>query len=268
MSSLAIYVGAGGMLAQSEKMTAIGNNIANNSTVGYKSSTVTFAEHFVALRGTAPNGSTQISGNGVTVADTATNWRDGVIRETGNIAHLSVAGDGFMEVQLGTDNYFTRAGDFTLIEDSGTPGTFILVRPNGASLQGAGTAGGATVAEVRFDALPDSFAVSGAGVITAQGANVTNGFIGLQRFANPDALIRHENGMYEQTSAASAISTDPVIPGTSGTGIYIQGSLELSNVELVNEFSEMIITQRAFQANSKTIMTASEMLQIVVNLKR
>lgn len=97
---------------------------------------------------------------------------------------------------------------------------------------------------------------------------VTNAYVGLQRFNNPDSLKRYEGGLYLPTDATSASSTNPVQPGTQGSGSLLQGSLENSNVDLVAEFTDMIITERAFQANAKTITTADEMLQTVLALKR
>jgi hypothetical protein len=97
---------------------------------------------------------------------------------------------------------------------------------------------------------------------------VENNNVGLQRFNNPDSLTRVEGGLYKSTSDTSFSSSNPVVPGEQGTGTLMQGSLENSNTDLITEFTDMIITQRAFQANSKTITTADEMLQTVLGLKR
>ncbi|OGV54800.1 MAG: hypothetical protein A2X49_05095 [Lentisphaerae bacterium GWF2_52_8] len=119
-------------------------------------------------------------------------------------------------------------------------------------------------------AAPTSYSISPDGTVTALPATITvaNGTVGLQRFNNPDSMQRLEGGMYRPTSLTSATTVGPAVPGTNGCGTLMQGSLENSNADLVTEFTNMIITQRAFQANSKTITTADEMLQTVLSLKR
>lgn len=126
------------------------------------------------------------------------------------------------------------------------------------------------VGTVTKDWLPGNLAADG-GWRENGGMNkivITNGFVGVQRFNNPDSLTRVEGGLYEATSDTSYSSSNPVVPGEQGSGTLMQGSLENSNTDLITEFTDMIITQRAFQANSKTITTADEMLQTVLGLKR
>ncbi len=98
--------------------------------------------------------------------------------------------------------------------------------------------------------------------------------VGVQRFNNPDSLERNESGMFKFTDKTSALNVNTAgnplasAPNSNGGGRTRQGMLEQSNVDLVKEFTEMIITQRAYQANAKTITTADEMLQTVMSLKR
>ena len=268
MSSVAMFVATGGMKSQSSKIATIGNNIANSTTVGYKSNTMQFTEQFVSLKGTFATGATTYQGNGVQVASTPTDWTDGTTRETDDISHIAIVGDGFLPVSFNGDTLFSRAGDFQMVETTAGSGQFVLMRPNGSVLQGAATAGGAVAGAVTFDALPSTFQIGNDGTVTASGSNVTNAQIGLQRFANPDALIRLKGGLFQSTVSAAPTSTDPLEPGTNGSGTLLQGALEQSNVDLVDEFTEIIITQRAYSANAKTIQTAGEMLQEALNLKR
>jgi flagellar hook protein FlgE len=95
---------------------------------------------------------------------------------------------------------------------------------------------------------------------------MVNGFIGVQRFNNSDSLQREEAGMYMRTSMTSVTTNVVSQPGSNGSGALVQGALENSNVDLVSEFADMIITQRAFQANSKTITTSDQMLQTVLQM--
>jgi flagellar hook protein FlgE len=113
------------------------------------------------------------------------------------------------------------------------------------------------------------FTVSGNGVITgiySNGLNQTLGQIALANFGNPGGLTRSGSNLFE----VSVNSGEPLIgtPGSGGRGTLYVGALEMSNVDLANEFTNMIITQRGFQANSRVITTSDEMLQELVNLKR
>lgn len=270
MNLASIYIGSGAMLAQSQKMGVIGDNIANSNTVAFKSNNINFAEAMVLHSAQQSNGRQGQVGTGVRTTGTSSDWTGGFINENGSMSNLSIVGDGFLPVQVGADTLYTRAGDFTLTETTAGSGQFILMRPDGSVLMG-GSAAGADVTlagPVTFTGLPTSFAIRPDGTVAAQDATVTNGAVGIQRFGNPDALQRLSNGLYKTTTAASPASANPAVAGQNGTGELLQGSLEKSNVDLVREFSELIVTQRAFQANSRTISTSDEMLQEVLNIKR
>ncbi|OGV37896.1 MAG: hypothetical protein A2020_09980 [Lentisphaerae bacterium GWF2_45_14] len=349
MARSAFNMGVSGMLAMGDRISVIGNNIANSRTTAFKASKLSFAEEFVTHSGTLPNGLQLQFGNGVRTGGTTTDWSAGSIEGTSNPANLAITGDGFFPVLYEDNIFFTRAGDFALVADNpSNPAYFYFQRPNGAVLLGAATAGGAVTTStiLKFATgdtptpAPTSYSISASGVVSAlpnslspaspvagdpgmpaAGGNdwaaltlaehttyaawaaaqtpsaydpgwdgvglVTNtwqpvedgyagahkaitvsaGFIGVQRFNNPDSLERVQGGMYKATSATSKVSEEPSVPGADGTGTLMQGSLENSNTDLITEFTDMIITQRAFQANSKTITTADEMLQTVLALK-
>ena len=265
-----------GMLAQQDRMAIIGNNIANSQTTGFKTSKLSFQEEFVTHSGQYINGTHNQFGNGVRSSGVSSDWGSGAIESTSNPANVAIAGDGFLPVAYNNTLYYCRAGDFALVEDPNSAGTFIFMRPNGAILLGGVGADPAVTDYVRFTdslgagAAPTSYSISPDGTVTALPATITvaNGTVGLQRFNNPDSMQRLEGGMYRPTSLTSATTVGPAVPGTNGCGTLMQGSLENSNADLVTEFTNMIITQRAFQANSKTITTADEMLQTVLSLKR
>lgn len=270
MSIATFAVAESGLLAQGQKMAVIGNNIANSRSIGYKSNQMRFSEHLTTQKTQYSNSLRKQIGNGVNAIGTSVDWQDGTIEETVDAAHIAVVGKGFWPVSLGDETVYTRAGDFALVETAPGAGSYVLMRPNGAVLYG-GTATGDDVSvdgAVTFDAPPESYSIASNGLISAVGATVTNGQIGLQRFANPNALERLSAGMFRATAGAAAMTATSVVPGTSGTGRIQQGALEQSNVELIKEFTDMIITQRSFQANSRSIITASEMLQEVINLRR
>jgi flagellar hook protein FlgE len=100
----------------------------------------------------------------------------------------------------------------------------------------------------------------------------TRGQILLQRFNDPQALMKEGQNLYSGLGAAGPLggssSPTPAAPLTNGLGTVVSGALEGSNVDLANEFASMITTQRAFQANARVITTSDEMLQELVNLKR
>jgi len=271
MSTNAILMGRDAMLAQSLKLSVIGNNIANSNTVGFKSRSVIFSDREGFYVGpTWSNGLRANLGRGVDITAGSANWQNGVIGATNVDTHIAISGNGMLPVELNGQTMYTRSGDFSMVETASGSGTYYLMRPDGSLLMG-GALTGETVSldgPVTFTGAPTAIRVGQNGLIEADGATVTNGQIGLQRFVNPDALTQVGMGVYQTTDNAGIISDTPTAPGYEGCGEIIQGALEQSNVDLVNEFSEMILCQRAFQANSRTITTANEMLQEVLNIKR
>ena len=119
-----------------------------------------------------------------------------------------------------------------------------------------------------------SFSIDTEGVIKVRlsdGSEYTRGQVLLQRFSDPQALTNEGLNLYSGIAAAGPLggaTPAPAAPGTNGLGRIESGALELSNVDLANEFSSMITTQRAFQASARIITTSDEMLQELVNLKR
>ena len=270
MSSNAIFLGAAGMRLQSHKMSVIGNNIANSTSIAYKGGGMNFIDTYRGFTGQFANGNVKNVGNGIKVGNLFSDWTDGSIKETGRSGDLSWNGNGFFHVVKAGTDYYTRAGDFSLVQAPTSlglaAGSYVLMRPDGSVLQGTDDAG-TTVAPLTFDTFPSSWAMAADGTVTATGANMTNAQVSAARFSNPDGLIREDNGLYQPTTDAGKSTTD-LVPEAGGIGAVTQGALEMSNVDLVNEFTDLVLTQRAYSANSKTITTASEMLQEVLNLKR
>jgi len=269
-----LYSGVSGLQAHQTKMDVIGNNIANVNTNGYKASRVVFSDVYYqtlasAAAPTATSGginATQI-GYGSTVASIdILNTRAGM--ETTNRAlDLYISGDGYFQVQDGAGNeYYSRVGNFKF--DLGGN----LVDSNGMYVIGGqpsmtGTIGEITVANI---AEYSNVAISKDGTIT--GLNTTTntidslGQIALTKFTNADGLLQNGNSYYTETVNSGAPTL--VVPGTGATGSLVPGALEMSNVDLSKEFTDMITTQRGFQANSRIITTSDEMLEELVNLKR
>jgi flagellar hook protein FlgE len=263
-----LHIGASGLLAHNAQLNSIGNNIANSSTTGYKASRVSFAESFYQAGSREPNGTVNAFGQGVNTAGVTNDWSTGAADETGVETHLAIGGNGFLPVRLGADSLYTRNGSFAwadysvLSEGAGTG--YVLALPSGAMLLDS------TQQLLRFDAKPTAMTIGANGKIQVSDAAIVEGSdqLGLQLFTNPNALLPVEGGLYEQSADASPLTAAPVTPGTQGAGPLRQGSLETSNVDLVTEFTSMISAQRAFQASSRSVTTADELLQEIMNLKR
>lgn len=271
-----LYSGVSGMRGFQTKMDVIGNNIANVNTVGFKSSRVMFKDILSqTISGvTAPNddGRGGINpkqvGLGVTIGSIDTVHTPGSAMVTNVATDLRLEGDGFFVVSPtgDVDNaYLTRAGSF-LVDALGN-----LVNVDGMRvLDSEGE-------PIVLEGIT-SFTISMDGEIiainaedgTAEGTGI---FIGVAKVTNPSGLEKIGGNLYRLTPNADEADTIDEILTTAndpelGTGAIISGELEMSNVDLTAEFTEMIVAQRGFQANSRIITTADEMLQEVVNLKR
>ncbi len=257
-----MWTGVSGLRTHQQKMDVIGNDIANVNTVAYKESDANFKEQLVETirRPQASLPGIQV-GLGVMMGGISRNFKDGVLMETQRSTNLAVSGDGFFSVRQGTQTYFTRAGDFDLQYDGtgGGGGSTYLINPDGYRLQDA------TGADVTLPPTTVSFAVNADGTLTAYdntGATVYTATIALTSFANPNGLMAVGHNMYQSDDAVSGRRA------ARADGDIYQGFLETSNVDLADEFTEMIMTQRGFQANSRCITTGDEMLQEILTLKR
>jgi flagellar hook protein FlgE len=261
-------------------MDVISNNIANVNTTAFKYGRVEFADSFSqtlqgssASTGTTSGTPAMQIGTGVATNAIQNVYTQGAISRTGYQTDLAISGAGYFVVknpQTGSE-FATRAGDFRLDSNG------YLVTSNGMRVQGYSD-GGTTMGDIQIDttgavtagARLESFTIDTYGVITVkpEGENAfKRGQILLQRFSDEQALMKEGNNLYSGMSLAGPL-TQPASPATSGLGFLQAGALELSNVDLANEFTAMITTQRGFQASSRVITTTDEMLQELVNLKR
>ena len=274
-----MYSGVSGLLTHQQRMNVIGNDIANVNTVGFKQSDVSFKEAFVTtLRAPAPATPGQQVGLGVQMGQIARDFRGGALMQTGTASNFAVSGNGFMVVSdPNGGQYFSRAGDFVLDVDQATNQTY-LITSEGRRLQGvmggppAPDLTGLGMGDMVDIALPEnttSYSVGLDGTLFASidgAAAVEVGRIALANFDNPGGLLSIGSNLYQLTDAAAI--RDFANPGEDGMGQVFQGYLENSNVDLAREFTDMIITQRGFQANSRTITTSDEMLNELLMLKR
>lgn len=258
-----LFIAATGMEAQKLNIDVIANNLANVNTVGFKKSRADFQELFYqdlkTPGATSAEGSEIPSGIqmglGVRPVAVQKNFLQGDFANTGNSLDLVIEGDGFFQIMMpdGTLAY-SRSGAFKLDSEGR------IVNSDGYPLEPSIT--------IPTDTI--NITVGSDGKITVlQAGSATPSEIGqieLARFINPGGLKSIGKNLFTPTAS----SGDPLLgtPGSEGFGTINQGFLELSNVNIVEEMVNMIISQRAYEVNSKAIQTSDEMLQIVNNLRR
>lgn len=284
-----LSTGITGLQQFQQRMDVISNNIANVNTTGFKSARVNFADSFSqTLRGSTSadgtsSGTSAIQiGSGVVTAAINNLYTQGSITRTGVSTDLAISGEGFFIVRDPVTNveFATRAGEFRLDANG------YLISSTGLRVQGFSDVAQTTRGDVMIDdkERPDtveadatfvSFSIDNLGAVKVRmsdNSEYTRAQILLQRFNDPQALTKEGLNLYSGIGAAGPLggadSPQSQPPGSNGLGRLEAGALELSNVDLANEFSGMITTQRAFQASARIITTSDEMLQELVNLKR
>jgi flagellar hook protein FlgE len=252
-----LFSGITALQANTQAMGAIGDNIANVGTTGFKGSRMDFAN----LLSQSVGGYTgQEVGSGVTVGKLSRDWTQGSIQATSNATDLAINGNGFFVVTDENGNeYYTRSGIFHFDKD----GT--LVDNNGYKVQGVD--GDLQLTDTTGTT---SISISNAGVITSFSSGDTTGAtvgtITLATFPCNWGLAAMDRNLYTTTSESGPASTGA--PGSDGKGSLSSYSLEMSNVDLASEFGKMITTQRSFQAAAKVITASDEVLQQLLSIKR
>jgi len=286
-----MYAAISGLQAHQTMLDVTANNLANVDTIGYKSQRTTFVDQLSQeLRGasgsTANNGGTdpvQV-GLGVQLGSIDNLMSQGSAQQTGNPLDLQIQGDGFFRVGSGapptmpTTFEYTRAGNFTtntLGYLTNAQGLYVI----GKNAVATGTAPNITYAPGATDSYinvpPGStdVAVGQDGSVTYVDQNpadptyqlrVTAGYVSLASFPNEPGLERLGGSLWGQTSNSGAAV--PGLPGVNGMGTTISGELEMSNVDMATEFTNMITAERGYQANSRVITTADQMLQTLVSM--
>lgn len=259
--NLSLYSAATGMEAQQLNLNTIANNLANVNTTGFKRSKIEFQDLLYQKprsAGAEAAGGNVIPtgieiGNGSRVAATSKVFTQGQVTQTGKELDIAIQGDGFFEIQRpdGTTAY-TRDGSFNL-NASGQ-----VVTSDGLPVLSG------------FQAVPTgttSISVAETGEVTVEGPSGSQTYrISLTRFANPAGLKSLGGNLYEETNASG--TPEQGNPGEQGFGQVLQRYLEGSNVNIVEEMVNLIVAQRAYEINSKSIQTSDEMLQNVAQMKR
>ncbi len=267
-----MYSGISGLRNFQTKLDVIGNNIANVNTYGFKKGRTVFKDLYsqTVAAASAPGENRggvnpKQVGLGSQLSTIDTIHSPGSTQFTGNTLDLAIEGDGFFKVQEGEAGNFlyTRAGNFYL--DSGDGDVARIVDGDGRYL--VDIAGNAI--EIPLDATSLSIGQDGSVNFVVGGELETwDEPVSLVKFSNPGGLNKIGGNLFQE-SANSGIAEDGMgAPLEDGRGAIKSGSLEMSNVDLAEEFTEMIVAQRGFQANTRIITTSDEILQELVNLKR
>ena len=256
-----LYSAATGMEAQQLNLNTIANNLANASTTGFKRSKIEFQDLLYqkprAVGAEAGGGNVLPTGvevgNGSRVVSTAKVFTQGQVKQTGERFDVAIQGEGFLQVQR-------------------PDGTFAYTRDGALKTDGQGrvtTSDGLPVLS-GFQPIASgttAVSISTGGEVTATGQGGSQTFrVQLSRFANPAGLRSLGGNLLEETPASGTVEQGN--PGEDGYGTLLQGYLETSNVNIVEEMVNMIQAQRAYEINSKSIQTSDQMLENIAQLKR
>ncbi len=256
----ALWVAKTGLDAQQTRMEVISNNLANVNTTGFKSSRASFQD-LVYQNVRQPGGQTTeqthspsglMLGTGVRVVGTEKLFTQGNLTQTGNALDVAIQGRGFLQVSMpdGSISY-TRDGSLHMDQDGQ------LVTANGYPLNPSIT--------LPPNAQAVTIGSDGTVSVTMPGQSTPTqvGTLQMADFINPAGLQPTGNNLYVETASSGAPQIGQ--PGLNGMGTLQQGSLETSNVNVVEALVNMIETQRAYEMNSKAISATDSMLQDLTN---
>ena len=262
-----LWTGASGMIGQQANIDVISNNLANVNTHGYKKQRADFEDllyQTIRTAGTPATEDTVIPvgiqmGHGVKLADTQRVFAQGSLQETGVPPDIAIANEGFFRIQMHDGSYaYTRNGNFK-VDNNGR-----MVTSNGYWL----------IPDIIMpdQFLPNTINITKDGRVSVQIpqdgelVEVDVGRIELYRFPNPVGLSTIGENLFKTTQASG--DAIPGTPGYEGMGTLEHKFLEMSNVAVVQEMVNLIIAQRAYEFNSRTIQTSDNMLGTATTLKR
>jgi flagellar hook protein FlgE len=290
-----MYSAISGLSVNQTMLDTTANNLANVNTIGYKGQRTTFQDALsetqrgAAGANQATGGSNALQiGLGAQLGSIDNEMSQGASQTTGNPLDVYIQGTGWLRVGDGaadptdptanqpTTIRYTRSGDLTTNANGflqTQDGHYVVgvnavptTNPDGSISYAAGT----TPSYIDVPPGSTDVAIGQDGSVSYQdarsGQRVTAGYVTLAKFANEAGLVRSGGSLWSasSTSGGELVGT----PGTTGLGATIAGSLEMSNVDLATEFTTMITAQRGFQANSRVITTADDMLQTLVSMKQ
>ena len=264
MAINALQSAASGLSALNTALDVTANNLANVNTPGFKGSRVNFQDLLYiekAQPGTINSNEDQrptglYVGLGVKASGTQLDFTQGAQQQTGRQLDAMIEGAGFFQVAVEDSKgpngkAYTRAGSLAL----NSKGELVLANDQGRRLQ--------PVITIPTTAVQNSVSISPDGRVTFMEPGATDpteaGQLELATFVNPAGLKQVGENLYVETGASGNPNLN--VPGTNGSGVLMQGYVESSNVNVVEEMVNMIQTQRAYEINSKAITTSDQMLQ-------
>ncbi|TQK69558.1 MULTISPECIES: flagellar hook protein FlgE [unclassified Nocardioides] len=278
-----LFAGISGLRVNQTMLDVTGNNIANANTTGFKSSTTVFSDTLSQMLTAASGGNTERGGTnpiqiglGVQLAATMANFGQGSAQLTGRPTDVMLQGDGFFVLRDGAENVYTRAGAFTF-DQSG-----VLVAPSGMRVQGyaldatGAPTGGAVDVDLNMinGSLPagvelTSYSIGADGKVRgvfSDGVQRDICQLAVADFTNPMGLEKIGDTAFRESANSGAVQLG--VAGQGQRGQIMAGALEMSNVDLSAEFTNLILAQRGFQASSRVITTSDQVLEELVNIKR
>lgn len=252
----ALYIAASGLQGEQAQIDTISNNLANMQTPGFKSSRVSFADVATITPAQVQQGiQSDRAGAGLAMLATRPEFTEGTLKQTGNPLDLAIQGRGFFEVETAAgDHVFTRSGQLHVDQEGYL-----------ATVDGNRLAGG-----IQIPPDAKNVTIDTTGQVSASLGSDTNptilGQIELSTFASPEALQLVNGNAYVPTEQ----SGDPSIgkPGDDGFGTVMQGTLEQSNVDMVQEMTNLVLAQRAYQMNARVLQAADQILDTINNLRQ
>lgn len=248
-----LQISENGLKANQEWISSISHNVSNIQTPGYKKSIVNFGE-LVGASAIASESlnENQFQGMGVEIESSMIDARRGDIKATGRLLDVAIEGEGFLELELEDGNYaYTRLGRLSLNQDGK------IVTHDGLFL----------TSDISIPSGAKNVIISTSGAVTAElEANeiVELGQLNLVTFTAPEHLQSIGNERFLATSKSG--EAEQVVDTKAGG--FMQGFLEMSNVDLIEEMSDLLIAQRAYQLNARLIQTADQILETINNLRR
>ena len=291
-----MYAAISGLEAHQTMLDVTANNLANVDTVGYKAQRTTFVDELSQLvrAGSGPNGNVSGSnpeqvGLGVQIGSIDNLMTTGSLQSTGDPTDVAISGDGFLRVTTGdpsTPISSTQSMEYTRNGDMAINPKGYLTTQEGQYVVGKGATASGTAPNVTYspnatdgyiNVPPGStdVAIGQDGSVSYVDTNatsptyqqrVTAGYLSLATFPNEAGLTRMGGTLWGQSASSGTANVGT--PNTGGFGQTIAGNLEMSNVDMATEFTNMIQAERGYQANSSVISTADQMMQTVVQMKQ
>ncbi|KJS15907.1 MAG: hypothetical protein VR69_11625 [Peptococcaceae bacterium BRH_c4b] len=274
-----LFSGVSAVKNEQVRMDTIGNNIANVNTIGYKAGRTGFMDALSqSLRGSGVGRNPMQVGTGVGMAGIATNMNQGALQMTGRSMDLAINGNGFFEVAKGVTASGDTAPDISGGLDANGNGLYtrdgtFFADANGYVCNANGyylldTSGAAIQLADPTTTPIETVNIDQNGNISVNGADIAKQ-IALRTFPNPEGLEKKSSNLYAEANASGAPSDRAsVTPGSTGVGTIESGYLEMANADLSEEFTNMITTQRGYQAGARIITVSDTLLEELINLKR